>query len=337
MDSPASEPKRKRFSKEKILITLIILSIILNLYFIYNFYCDNSDYQRYIKNHFGSQEQELDLLSPQIAWLDTKTFIDQQKSFTISYLEIKPKIIEMVTKNVSGHYGVYVEDLTTGAWLGVNEKEEFTPASMYKVPIMVAILKQVEKGNLKLDDKIKLRQEDINLDSGSLGLKGAGYNATIKELLSEMIQDSDNTAFFTLANRVITYDQHVEALLAVGLPEPNKSNSVAMITPKETGNMFRALYFSSFLRRTFSQLALSILSETAYDSNLRAQIPNEIKISHKVGFFESQKLHNDCGIVYLTKKPYIICIMSKNSSKEEASRIIKEVSQTIYEFTTKKQ
>ena len=40
------------------------------------------------------------------------------------------------------HISVYYKDLTTGAWIGVNEKEDFIPASLNKVPLMMALYKK---------------------------------------------------------------------------------------------------------------------------------------------------------------------------------------------------
>ncbi len=227
-------------------------------------------------------------------------------------------------------YGVYVEDLTTGAWMGINERDKFVPASLLKVPSLVATLKNVQDGTLSFNQTVLLNEEDLNELSGSLYLKGAGYNITIAELLNWMITDSDNTALLTINRRIISEEDILDARLGLGIRTMLVENEE--LSPKEYANIFRSLYLSSYLRRSFSQYALSLMQKTHYESQLPAGLPPGVKIAHKVGLYTTKGYYHDCGIVYLPEKPYLICVMSMNTTKERADAIISQISRETYLF-----
>jgi beta-lactamase class A len=200
-----------------------------------------------------------------------------------------------------------------------------------KVPLMVAGLKKVEKGDLSLEEKIELVSADIDTSWGELSKKGVGEQVSVKELLESMIEESDNTAYRTLS-RTVGQEAFDEALLALGLP----INKDSTISPKDYGNILRSLYISSYLRRPMSELALNMMLRTKYNTQIPAGIPTGIPIAHKVGFnFEIGEFH-DCGIVYVPQKPYIICLMSRESSNIEADRVISSVSKIVYDYVSLK-
>lgn len=275
--------------------------------------------------------QEFELLSSEIAWKDVNTFLEEQKELRISYAPMKPKILEIVN-NTQGGYGVYFEDLTTGAWLGINEKDEFMPVSLIKMPLLAAVLKKVENGDITLEQNITIKKEFLDYKSGSLYKKGEGYVITIKELLIYLIKESDNTAFFALTS-VVTEEEFNTARLAMGLSE---LKDPAQISPKDYANMLRSLYLSTYLRRDFSELALSLMIDTNFSLGLPSGVPKGIKVAHKVGFYLKGGYHHDCGIIYdfYNDKlyPYSLCIMSNNSTQEESDDIISKVSRVVYDY-----
>ena len=287
-----------------------------------------------IKKGLVGQSGKFNLLSPQIAWLDLEDFLEKQKTLTTSYAYMRPSI-EGILKGTNGTYGVYFEDLTTGAWVGINERSKFVPASLLKLPILVAALKKVETGEIKLNDVVTLEQEDIDYRSGYLAYKGVGHKTTVKELLIYLMNESDNTALKAIGRRYLQDEDIQEANLAMGLPIATPDET---ISPKEYSSIFRSLYHSSYLRRTFSETALSILLETGFTDQLPAGVPKNIQISHKVGIYYDEEqfgpdraFFHDCGIIYIPEKPYILCVMSRNSTREESNNVISQISSSIYE------
>ena len=309
-------------AKETTLCILLVLSLAVNFYFAnQTFSADKAT-------------EDYGLLSPKVAWLDVDTYLREREAWTVSYQPLKPQINGTLTNvGLAGHFGVYFEDLTTGAWIGINEKDQYLPMSLLKVPTMVAVLKKVEKGKLTLDGVVTLQADDLNGVSGSLAEKGAGYRITVRDLLRIMIKESDNTALLTFNRRILTYEELEDAKTALGIHADNETDDA--ISPKGYSNILRSLYLSTYLRRPFSQIALSIMSETDYNTQLPAGLPSNVKVAHKVGFDASSGLYHDCGIVYVPQKPYILCVMSKETDYWQANHAISEISQKTYNYIEK--
>ena len=207
--------------KNTIIFILVILTILSALSTIYllaysKIISDQDKLKQSCNNDNGINDYQL--LSSDIAWLNVNDFWIRQRQTTASYDDLK-KSVSIILQNAEGDYAFYFEDLTTGAYIGINENEPFMPLSLYKVPVMIAALKEIELGELSLDKKIVLTGPDIDNRSGQLWMKGVGYETNVKELLIELIQHSDNTASLALMNHVISDQTFSESILAAGLPD----------------------------------------------------------------------------------------------------------------------
>jgi beta-lactamase class A len=67
---------------------------------------------------------------------------------------------------------------------------------------------------------------------------------------------------------------------------------------------------------------------------LRAMLPTNINVAHKYGTSGGES-ESDCGIVYIPKRPYIICMMV-STDPEQANKIIQEVSKKVYDYVSNK-
>jgi beta-lactamase class A len=181
---------------------------------------------------------------------------------------------------VPPEFSVYVEDYSTGEWMSINADKKMNPASLLKVPTLVAVLKKIEDKKLSLDDSLRLNSLDLDTRSGSLGIKGAGYKTTIKGLVIDLIVNSDNTALFTLNRRILEDADLIDARKGLDLAFKDVNNE--SISPKEFSNIFRNIYFSNYLNDEYSNTALNLLSKTSFRSQLPAGVPHDVIIAHKV-------------------------------------------------------
>jgi len=69
-----------------------------------------------------------------------------------------------------GVIGVAVRDIKTGEEVSINGDRLFPMASVYKIPIMVEVFRQIEAKKFSLDDRIELGDEHRTLGSGVLTL-----------------------------------------------------------------------------------------------------------------------------------------------------------------------
>src|SRR5581483_10748940 len=94
---------------------------------------------------------------------------------------------------------VYFRDLNSSEWVGVNETEQFDPASMLKVATLLATLHQSEKDSTVLSDTvtvpasftIPVNPQDYYPPANPVT---SGHTYTVPDLLQRLIVQSDNGA-----------------------------------------------------------------------------------------------------------------------------------------------
>lgn len=230
---------------------------------------------------------------------------------------------------------VYFRDLNNGLWFGIDESANFTPASLLKLPIMLAYYKYAEKDPKILGQKITLTDtEDRNIMETvrpRIAMKfGEAY--TVEDLLFRMIVYSDNNAMALLVGHIPIEIQD-EVFTDLGITIPGIKGSEDYMSVAEYASFFRILYNASYLTKQYSQKALSLLSKVDFDNGIRSGVPDKIVVANKFGervFGEKQQVH-DCGIVYYERRPYLLCVMSRGTSFNALTRSIEEVSKAVYQ------
>ncbi|MDD5657484.1 MAG: class A beta-lactamase-related serine hydrolase [Elusimicrobia bacterium] len=231
---------------------------------------------------------------------------------------------------------VYFRDLNNGPWFGVDEKAEFAPASLLKVPIMMTILKQAEKTPDLLGLKLVAMDETPAQDGQTLAPDQRvqpGKPYTVDELLSLMIVYSDNRAHDLLLDLMDRrMFKHVfEDLSLVG---PDLRAKEAHISVKGYATFFRILYNASYLDRAMSRKALELLSRSEFKDGLAAGLPPGTLAAHKFGERaydgSPEKQVHDCGIIYHPREPYLACVMTRGTSFPEMRAAIRDASALVY-------
>ncbi len=110
--------------------------------------------------------------------------------------------IKKVAKAFEGKLGVAVKHLGTGEEAFVNGNDLFPTASVFKVPVIVELYRQVESGRIRLNRKITLKEYDKVPGSGVLRELNPGLMITVQDLATLMIIISDNTATDIIFNLV---------------------------------------------------------------------------------------------------------------------------------------
>lgn len=231
---------------------------------------------------------------------------------------------------------VYFRDLNNGPTFGINQEQGFFPASLLKVPLMIAYFHWAEKSPDILKRSVSF---DVPKDFGitptivSRESLQVGAEYTIEELIERMIRFSDNQALYLLSIRLP--EQELRSLFNIsGASDKILGDSNAKLTVKEYAGFFRVLFNSSYLTREYSEKALSLLASVEYVDALRAGVPNDIAVAHKfgeAGMSGVERQLHDCGIVYFPNHPYLACIMTRGSDTETLKNSIKDISHFIYE------
>ncbi|MEN9407651.1 MAG: hypothetical protein RLZZ455_867 [Candidatus Parcubacteria bacterium] len=259
--------------------------------------------------------------------LSKRILVETQNDLVIRFLPLR-KELRSVVAPYGESFGFYFEYLPTGASIGVNEKNEFESASLFKVPIVMAYYRTKEKRGIVEDPIVTIQKSQIDKEFGSLWKRGVGAKISLKDAVSFALRESDNTA----AQIISSYKEHDDLLdVYEGIDIDLKTvNQHAIISVKGFSSVLKSLFFASVISRDHSEFILSELSQSVFSNALRSGVPEEIPVAHKVGFLD-ENMYMDCGIVYVPRRPYVLCMVSA-SDGDEADRRMKEVSEKIYNF-----
>src|SRR5262245_36454627 len=127
---------------------------------------------------------------------------ESQSARTSAQLSRLHSRLQELSDEFPGVIGVSVRDIRTGEEISINGDRLFPMASVYKVPIMVEVFRQIEAKKFSLGDRIEVGDEQRTLGSGVLTLLSNGLRPTIKALTTLMIVLSDNEATDILLKKV---------------------------------------------------------------------------------------------------------------------------------------
>jgi beta-lactamase class A len=125
--------------------------------------------------------------------------------------------LAQVDQHSKAKIGVYVQDLDTGASASYQAGQRWYLASMVKVPVAVAVLRGVERGQYTLDTTLTLRASDYVDGAGGTNSRPVGAVLSVRYLLEQMIVYSDNTASDMLIDLVGVSE--VNALVSSLVPD----------------------------------------------------------------------------------------------------------------------
>lgn len=246
---------------------------------------------------------------------------------------IKERVATGEVKTVS----VYFRDLNDGPWFGINSREQFSPASLMKLPVMIGWLKKAEadptllKRTLTFDDG-----EDWNAQQNikpQVAIE-RGKKYTVEDLIYRMMAHSDNNAWHLLFKNIdVNFLDKILADLNVNY-DPTKEED--FMTVKAYSSIYRILYNASYLSKEMSEKALEYLVHIDFKDGIVAGVPAGVTVASKFGERtlgnngEIKQLH-EFGIVYYPKSPYLLGIMTRGEDFGRSAGVIRDISRLVYE------
>ena len=250
---------------------------------------------------------------------------------------------DIIEKNPDVEISYYFRNLRNGPWFWYNEEAIFAPASLMKLPVTMGYMKWAEEDPVvwsKAFTGITENTSVQNIVPGETVESGLSYN--LDTLIKYSLIFSDNNANSTLlANIPQELLFRVFRELNIPIIDNLEQGQDEYITVKEYASFFRILFNSSYLSRASSEHLLKIMSLAENTRGIKQKIPPSIPVSHK--FWErwgiskrtwefTQQFH-DCGIVYYSNYPYLLCVMTRwTDGFDNLETIIEDISYEI--FTT---
>ena len=88
----------------------------------------------------------------------------------------------------------YAKQLSSGREVAVRADVPMNTASVIKIPVMILAYRDADAGRLVLDERHVIRPEELRRGSGLLQTFAVGLNPTYRDIITQMIITSDNTA-----------------------------------------------------------------------------------------------------------------------------------------------
>lgn len=235
------------------------------------------------------------------------------------------------------HLSIYFRDLDHGPRFGIGEYDAFHPASLRKVPVLIAYLhladidRTILEKTLSFSGTLKMNQ---NIDNPTKTIK-PGILYSVRTLLEKMIVYSDNYSYTILTDAFnvtppkipyLTF-RDLDVLRMMMDPQGN------YVSIQSYANLFAVLYNTGYLSKDMSQYALDLLSKATFKDGLAAGVPIQTRVAHKFGLRlvgKESELH-DCGIVYHPKMAYVLCVMTSGKGTEVQQAAIADISKIVYE------
>ena len=104
--------------------------------------------------------------------------------------------IRTIAESAGGTVGVSILHVESGRSASVRGRDHLPMASVFKLPIAFELLRRVDRGALRLDQRIVLSPADMRPGHSPIAERApaAGITLSIGELLEAMVVDGDNTA-----------------------------------------------------------------------------------------------------------------------------------------------
>lgn len=293
---------------------------------------------------FNHESQPYKLMPSKTFNFEFKNNILEQRSFS-SALE---SIIQKNLPDGNGRYAVYVENLQSREKFALNEKEIFPAASLYKLIVMAAVLKEVEAGEIVLEDKVSATKAHLvevlgGVDYGYEEAPGT-ISYTVDEALTRVGRISDNFAAILLTEKLRKVrlsrlnDENkllVQMVQELGMENTSFDDDPTSITAEDAAIFFKLLYQGKVVSPKVSEQISNYLSLSNLDNRIPAQLPEGVKVIHKTG--ELAHVRHDAGIVYIENAPYVIVLLSKDVKYEDSAiETLAQISADVYEYFNRK-
>jgi beta-lactamase class A len=261
--------------------------------------------------------------------------------------------LESLIKSFNAKVGIAMMSLEDRDTLTINNNHHYPMQSTYKFPLAMAVLQQVDKGKLKLNQKMHINKTDIRKTWSLIQEKYPDGNVdiTIAELLQYSVSLSDNIAcdiLFRAIKGTSIADQYVKQLgvknMAIKATEKEMAAGwnvqyTNYSTPYAMVQLLDIFHSREKLSAASTDLLMDLMIQSSNSAKrIKGLLPPEAIVAHKTGTSNTNKegltaAVNDIGIITLPDgKHFAIAVFVTDSkeSMENNEKMIALASATVY-------
>ncbi|HEV7499245.1 MAG TPA: class A beta-lactamase [Vicinamibacteria bacterium] len=265
-----------------------------------------------------------------------------------------------IAKDADGRLGAAVLVVETGETVSVHGDGHFPMQSVYKAPIGMAVLHEVDEGHLQLDAPIHVAPSDLVPRAMHSPLREKNphgdVDVPLRELLRLAVEESDGTASDVVL-RVLGGKPKAQAYLSsLGIEDLRIATTEAEMgrdarvqyqswaTPREAVRWLAALQQGKGLTPASRELLLGWMRTTkTFPTRLKGRLPAGADVAHKTGSSGSRNgftpATNDIGILTLPDGRHLaVAVFLSDSKADEAARdaTIAKVARAAWDAATAK-
>ncbi len=281
------------------------------------------------------------LAEPPEPEIDASEIPEDERERVDEGLEEARQEIEDYADDYEGTAGVYVQDVNGGFGYGVNPDETFFGASVMKIPLLVAVFRKIDEGEISLEDPVETEPGDWAGGAGWLQWEEPGTPHLVQDHLWMMMTQSDNVATNAMLRLVGGPEYVNEVAKDMGasdtfLYQKVTSERAAVLeldnttTPRDMATILGKIASGTAASRESCQKMIEIMSQNELQSSIKDGLPEDVEASKKGGWL--YKVYDEAGIVWHEDRPYVIAIFSKHGSEdvEVGKALLRGISEAAY-------
>lgn len=250
--------------------------------------------------------------------------------------------LEHIYSNVPGKVSFYYKNLVNQEVIAFNENQPLIAASIIKIPVLIEILKMIERGDLNADERVTILDKHKLPSCGALTYMDEGLEVTLRDLYTLMIIHSDNTATNILID-MAGIDNINSTLEDLGSSnsklnrllfdsQAQKRGLENYITSYDMGIMLEQIYRKDILTERICQEIERVMKLQRLNSKIPYLLPKNLVVGHKTG--EDSGITHDMGIIY-GENPFVFCFASNETDVIKAEKALREMALICYEGSLK--
>jgi beta-lactamase class A len=255
--------------------------------------------------------------------------------------------IRALCAGADGEVGVAVTHVETGRGASIQGAKPLPLYSVFKLPLAVTVLKDVEENRLRLDQKVRVTPEEAAPGwKGNSDLWRKPSERTVAELLEFSLVRSDNTSSDKLLQLIGGPAVVTERMRSLGIQNIDIHSSTREFaehrenpntgTASDLAQLLARLQQGEVLQPPQLTLLLGLMGRaTTGEKRLRGDLPSGTPVADKTGTGEPGSSTNDVGLITLPDgKGHLamaVLISGSKASAEAQEKLIAQLARAAYD------
>jgi beta-lactamase class A len=251
--------------------------------------------------------------------------------------------LQAIVAPYQGKVGLYAVDLHSGKSVAIDADSPVPTASVIKLTVLFEALKQIEGGRIHFDDRLTLQKTDDVQGSGVLQFFDTPLSLTLKDALTMMVIESDNTATNLVIDHLGGVNAVDDRIRWMGLqntwlykkvflppvgPQPSDQPKFGLgkTTPREMAEVMQRFVICNLdapgeapsaspspQDRQLCKAAMDMLENQQDQTGIPRYLP-VLTVGNKTGAVDF--VRNDVGVVYAKNGPIVVSVFTHDNKDD---------------------